>query len=156
MTVGDTAVAAEEGVGASISVLGLDHIVLCVSDVEASLRFYTETLGLTADREEAWRAGTVPFPSVRISPSVVIDLDGRVPGDGRNLHHYCLEIEVVDLEALARRPDLNVVGGPFRRWGARGEADLVYVADPDGNVIELRHYGPAQGFGYHGEGVGGS
>jgi catechol 2,3-dioxygenase-like lactoylglutathione lyase family enzyme len=136
---------------APITVLNLDHIVLRVRDPDASLRFYSQVLGLTPERVEQWRAGTVPFPSVRIGPSVVIDLDGRAAPDGSNLHHFCLEIDITDLDALARRPDLDHRGGPVRRWGARGEADLVYIADPDGNIIELRHYGPSQGFGYHGD-----
>lgn len=137
-----------------IKVLGFDHIVLRVKDVEASLCFYTEVLGLEPERVDAWRAGTVPFPSLRVTPSTVIDLDGRIPPDGANVQHYCLEIEEVDLEALSQRSDLTHLGGPFRRWGARGEADLIYIGDPDGNMIELRHYGTARGFGYFGDGNG--
>jgi catechol 2,3-dioxygenase-like lactoylglutathione lyase family enzyme len=133
-----------------VKVLGFDHIVLRVSDVDRSLAFYVGSLGLEPTRVEEWRAGRVPFPSVRVDPSTVIDLDGRIPPDGTNVEHFCLEIDVVDLGALARRDDFVIVGGPVRRWGARGEADLIYIADPDGHTIELRHYGPSQGFGYHG------
>jgi catechol 2,3-dioxygenase-like lactoylglutathione lyase family enzyme len=133
------------------TVLGFDHLVLRVRDVEASLHFYLDTLGLAGDRVDEWRAGKVPFPSVRITTHVVIDLDGREPPDGSNMAHFCLEINEVALDALARREDLVLAGGPVRRWGARGEADLIYIKDPDDNVIELRHYGPSQGFGYHGK-----
>jgi catechol 2,3-dioxygenase-like lactoylglutathione lyase family enzyme len=142
--------AAARPVTTELTVVGFDHMVLRVGDVERSLAFYVGVLGLEPVRVEAWRAGTVPFPSVRIDPSTVIDLDGRTAPDGRNMEHFCLEIDTVDLAALALRPDLVVQGGPVRRWGARGEADLLYIADPDGNTVELRHYGPSQGFGYHG------
>jgi catechol 2,3-dioxygenase-like lactoylglutathione lyase family enzyme len=138
----------------AVRVVGFDHVVLRVRDVEASLHFYIQVLGLTAERVDAWRAGTVPFPSVRVTRDTVIDLDGREPSSGVNMQHYCLEIQELDLLALSRRTDLVHLGGPFRRWGARGEADLIYIADPDGNMIELRHYGPPTGFSYYGDGKG--
>jgi catechol 2,3-dioxygenase-like lactoylglutathione lyase family enzyme len=94
--------------------------------------------------------GHGPFPSVRLNPDSVIDLDGRQAPDGTNVEHFCLEVAPTDLVALSARSDLRLLGGPVRRWGARGEADLIYIADPDGHMIELRHYGPSQGFGYAG------
>lgn len=139
--------------GGSIDVLRFDHVVLRVKDPAVSLEFYVEKLGLHPERVAEWRAGTVPFPSVRIDEATVIDLDGRIEATGQNVSHFCLEIAPTDLRALAARVDLPISGSPVRRWGARGEADLLYVHDPDGNVIELRHYGPPQGFGYFGDGA---
>jgi hypothetical protein len=33
------------------------------------------------------------------------------------------------------------VVGPGSRWGAQGQGTSIYVVDPDGLVVELRHYG---------------
>ncbi|MGZ7007898.1 MAG: VOC family protein, partial [Ilumatobacteraceae bacterium] len=66
-----------------LRVTGLDHFVLCCSDVERSLGFYCETLGLEPERVDEWRRGTVPFPSVRISPTTIVDLFAKAP-DGVN------------------------------------------------------------------------
>ncbi len=129
---------------APVTVRDFDHLVLNVADAEASLLWYTRRLGLTPLRVEEFRAGTVPFPSVQVRPGVVIDLDPRSPRTGSNVAHFCLVLEETDLLALATSEDFTVVGGPFRRWGALGVADLIYIRDPDGNVIELRHYGPSQ------------
>ena len=52
----------------------MDHIVLRVRDVEESLRFYSEVLGLAVERVEQWRAGEVRFPSVRLNADTIIDL----------------------------------------------------------------------------------
>ena len=52
----------------------LDHIVLNVTDVERSLAWYTGLLGLEGDRVDEWRAGEVPFPSVRVSEGCIFDL----------------------------------------------------------------------------------
>lgn len=121
-------------------VIGLDHVVLICRDVEASLAYYTEVLGLTSQDADNWREGNAFFPSVRVNESTIIDL---LPGepDGKNVNHICLVIEPTDLEELATRPGINVVEGPVERGGALGQGWSLYVIDPDAHVIELKHYG---------------
>ena len=122
-----------------IRVSAFDHVVLRCVDVEATLAWYHDLLGLVPVRVDEWRAGEVPFPSVRVSDHTIIDL---VPGpieDGR-LDHLCLVVEPADLAALAASGEFDVVEGPVRRFGARGEGTSLYVRDPDGLVVELRHY----------------
>jgi catechol 2,3-dioxygenase-like lactoylglutathione lyase family enzyme len=46
----------------------------------------------------------------------------------------------VDLAAVATSGIVDVVSGPSRIWGARGWGLGLYVRDPDGNVIELKHH----------------
>jgi len=62
-------------------------------------------------------------------------------GRDRNVDHVCLVVSPVDLGAVASSGRFDVVEGPAPRWGARGMATSRYVRDPDGNVVELRHYG---------------
>ena len=38
--------------------------------------------------------------------------------------------------------EFEVIGGPMRIWGAQGHGTGLYVKDPDGNTVELKHYGP--------------
>lgn len=125
-----------------ITVEGLDHIVLITPDVERSLGWYTTSLGLAAERVDEWRAGSVPFPSVRLDEHTIIDLFAGERGE-QNLDHLCLVIRPTDLQALAASGRFDVVSGPGTRWGARGDGQSLYVSDPDGNVVELRHYGGA-------------
>jgi catechol 2,3-dioxygenase-like lactoylglutathione lyase family enzyme len=119
---------------------GLDHIVLNVADVERSLSWYTKELGLTGVRVEKWRRGEVLFPSLRVDATTIIDLL-QTERTGQNVDHVCLVVEPVDLDALAASGRFDVVAGPSRLFGARGEGVGLYVRDPDGNVIEVRHYG---------------
>ena len=45
----------------------MDHIVLNVPDIDRSLAFYMDVLGLEPERLDKFRRGEAPFPSVRIS-----------------------------------------------------------------------------------------
>lgn len=125
-----------------IDVLSLDHIVLRVADVERSLDWYTSMLGLDPVRVDEWRAGRCPFPSVRISADTIIDLiDGDVPGETRNLDHFCIVVTADSLAHVRASSEFEIVRDPdVELFGARGMADGLYVADPDGNEIELRAY----------------
>lgn len=127
-------------------VIGFDHLVLNVADVERSLAFYTGPLGLEPVRAEEWRAGEVSFPSVRVSPTTIIDLieapDGTPDGrpEGSNVDHICLVVEPLDWQQVIDSGVFTVLDGPGERYGARGNAVSLYVRDPDGNTVELRWY----------------
>lgn len=132
--------------------IGLDHIVLNVTDVERSLAFYGRCLGLGAERLEAWRRGEVGFPSLRVDESTIIDLVGVPAGQeadaGRrtNMAHFCLVAAADDLEPLMAQlgeAGVAIERGPVTNWGARGMGRSIYFRDPDGNLVELRAYGLA-------------
>ena len=124
-----------------VRVEGHDHVVVTVADVERSLTWYRDLLGLEVEREAEWRAGEVPFPSIRIDNGAVIDL---LAGErtGQNIDHVALRVaDDTDLDAVASSGDFDVVRGPIWVWGAKGEGWALYVRDPDDNVIELKRYG---------------
>jgi catechol 2,3-dioxygenase-like lactoylglutathione lyase family enzyme len=123
-----------------LRVIGLDHIVLATADVERLLAFYSDVLGLEGVRVDEWRRSEVPFPSVRVDATTLIDLmSGQ--RSGTNVDHFCLVIEPLDLDALAEGGDVDVASGPTDGlFGAQGYARSLYVRDPDGKVIELRSY----------------
>ncbi|MSV86023.1 MAG: hypothetical protein F2864_10960, partial [Actinobacteria bacterium] len=119
--------------GPAAQVTGLDHIVLRVADAEASVAWYVQKLGLAPERFEQWRGGEVPFPSVRVDATTVIDLlevkaeseseaesePGSQPA-GINLDHFALLVPGADLNALAEAGEFTVIRGPRVLWGAQG------------------------------------
>jgi len=124
----------------------IDHLVLRVVDLETALAFYTGVLGCTVER----RDDAIGLVQLRAGRSLV-DLvpvggtlgraGGAAPGrEGRNLDHFCLRIDPFD-EAAIRR-DLAAAGvaaGPTeRRYGAEGAGPSIYLADPEGNTVELK------------------
>jgi len=136
----------------------LDHVVLWVSEPEASLVFYTDIVGLTGVRVEEFRAGTAPFVSVRISDGSILDLMPQLAapmvramtgeriatGAGQAINHLCLSMTLVEWNALRQRleaANVHVQTAPTPSFGARGvTTHWFYFQDPDGNVIEARAY----------------
>jgi len=129
----------------------MDHIVLNVEDDEEMIAFYHEVLRLPTERLEDYRAGDVPFPSLRLNADTIIDLfpkelwEKHAPGgEGRqNLNHFCIAITKTDWEALIKRLEarkISIEKGPVRLWGARGIGTSIYFRDPENNLIEARHY----------------
>ena len=131
-----------------VKITEMDHIVLRVKDVEASMKFYVEVLGLQPERVDQWRAGEVRFPSARLNADTIIDFfasDQETIGrDGiKNQDHYCMVIEKTDMEELKAKFEamgVDIQAGPGKRWGSHGDGISLYIYDPDNNVVELRHY----------------
>ncbi len=129
----------------------MDHIVLNVEDDEKMIAFYNEVLRMPTERLDEYRAGKVPFLSVRLNADTIIDLFPKRMwqrsarrGEGReNLNHFCIALDKAEWEALRSRLESNAVAieeGPVQRWGARGTGTSVYFRDPEGNLIESRFY----------------
>jgi catechol 2,3-dioxygenase-like lactoylglutathione lyase family enzyme len=135
-----------------MNVIAMDHIVLNVHNMDAMLDFYINVLGLQGERIEAFHEGKVSFPSVRISADTLIDLfpmaEKRVASGPveKRLNHFCMVIEPVempDVVAHLEAHGVTIDEGPATRWGAHGNATSIYFNDPEGNRIEIRHYGDA-------------
>ncbi|MDM0115099.1 VOC family protein [Variovorax sp. J22R133] len=129
-----------------IHIREIDHLVLRVVDLDKMMRFYCDVLGCTLER----RQDAIGLIQLRAGRSIIdlVTVDGALgraggaaPGrEARNLDHFCVRVEPFD-EAAIRR-DLAVHGikaGPVEsRYGAEGLGPSVYLADPEGNVVELK------------------
>jgi glyoxylase I family protein len=122
---------------------GIDHIVLRVRELPRSLAFYCDLLGCSIEREQP----QLGLTQLRAGSSLIdlVTLDGPLgagepPGAGRNLEHFCLRIAPFDEAALIAwlRSGGVEVGEPALRYGAEGEGRSLYIADPDGNRVELK------------------
>lgn len=135
-----------------IQVLGFDHVNLRVADLERSVRFYTQVLGLSEVMRRSRDSGNVGLLALRAGNCIVFlqpQADYRPPEDPRQsgLDHVSLEIEATDAEELAtwlRGQGVVIDQGPVSRFGAHGTGVSIYVRDPDGHRIELKQY-PAGG-----------
>lgn len=117
----------------------IDHLVLTVLDVEASLVFYARVLGMTPKRVGEGR-GALHFGSQKINLQQLhkgVDPNTRHPTRGAG--DFCLltrtPIETV-LAHLAAQ-GVAIVEGPIERTGAQGPIRSVYFYDPDENLVEV-------------------
>lgn len=118
---------------------GPDHIVLVSPEPETLVDWYRATLGLEVLRLDEWRRDEVPFVSLRVSPTFLIDVM-RGERTGVNVDHLALTVTDVDLDELATSGTVQVEMGPADLFGARGVGRGLYMRDPDGNRVELRTY----------------
>ena len=124
----------------------IDHVVLRIRDLERSLAFYCGVLGCPIEKQQE-KIGLIQLRAGR-SLIDLVPLDGKLgraggagPGkEGRNVDHICLRVEPFEGDAiLAHLRAHGLEPGPVEsRYGAEGEGPSIYVADPDGNIVELK------------------
>jgi catechol 2,3-dioxygenase-like lactoylglutathione lyase family enzyme len=124
----------------------LDHIVLEVSDVDASVAFYRSVFGFAPVRWKSYQRGKAPFPSLRVSPTMLIDLFPKAMWQASkksNPNHFCLAMPPLAFRAWERRIarlDVAIAKRSDHNFGAQGFGRSAYINDPDGNSIEARYY----------------
>ena len=123
-----------------------DHTNWRVRDLEASLSFYRDALGLEPFGLEEYRRGERPLVSLRVTQDFILHLTPdpefrRGPTGGYD--HLALVVEDAKPDDVAKR--LQRIGIEVEEQfesitGARGEGPALYVRDPDGYRIELKFY----------------
>jgi catechol 2,3-dioxygenase-like lactoylglutathione lyase family enzyme len=122
----------------------LDHLVLTVADIGATVGFYTRVLGMEAVTFGAGRTA-LTFGTSKIN----LHEAGRefepkalrpTPGSA----DVCLIVDddigevITELAAAG----IAIEEGPVARTGATGPMVSCYIRDPDQNLIELSNYAP--------------
>ena len=124
---------------------GLDHVVLLVGDMERARDFYCAVLGCTVEGAlpeygmVQLRAGAALIDLVDIASEQGAWAKPPVAG-GRNVDHVCIATGPWDEAAMRAHltaHDVAIVEEGIRT-GARGDGLSFYIADPFGNVIELK------------------
>lgn len=117
----------------------LDHLVLTVQDLERTVKFYEDVLGMEAVRfaggRFALKFGVHKINLHEKGKEFEPKAETPVPGsaDLCLLSHTPLPEVMRHLEACG----VPIEEGPVRRTGAMGPIDSVYIRDPDRNLIEI-------------------
>ena len=130
----------------AIEVIGLDHIVLRVKDLNLSMNWYKRILGCTEERSVPdfglyqLRLGTALIDLVPVNGKLGKS-GGGAPGKyKRNMDHFAvqlIEFDEAKIHAQLRRYGVDP-SSIERRYGSLGHGPSMYVYDPDGNTIELK------------------
>lgn len=110
-------------------VKGIRHVLLETTDLEAAERFYVDLLGFTVKNRAPFRDGR-RF----IGTEEGLGLTEGGTGRGGQVDHFAFEVaEVAEWEQRVAEAGYRIV----RPLGPGPYGLTVYVADPDGNEIEL-------------------
>ena len=133
----------------SLTVQALDHLVVQVSDLEASAQWYAKVLGMT--REDAPPAtGKPPRTSMRfgrqkinLRPIATSKEDWfTADHEASGSEDLCFLTDSTPDQVVQhlRAEGIAIVTGPGLRQGALGRLMSVYCRDPDGSLIEIGSY----------------
>lgn len=112
------------------AIRSLDHLVLTVRDLEASIAFY----GRLGMRHEEFAPGrhALRFGTQKLNLHVAEhELEPHAAHPTPGSADLCFLVDHLDLD------ELEIELGPVEREGAAGRLRSVYVRDPDGNLVEL-------------------
>ncbi len=122
----------------AVAIDSLDHLVLTVRDLDATLAFYRDWLGMKVVAFGEGRTA-LAFGQQKINLHVA----GReiqphaaaaTPGSGDLC--FLTSTPLADVRARAEALGIRIIEAS-RRTGARGPIDSVYARDPDGNLVEV-------------------
>jgi len=127
------------------SLVGLDHVVLLVTDLDRAMAFYREVLGC----QPGFSYPQLGMEQVWCGNSLIVLQDYTRPeGDwarppvegGRNMDHVCIALSPFDhdeMRAHLKAHNVAIIEEAFH-GGARGMGNSFYVLDPFGNKLELK------------------
>ena len=118
----------------------LGHVVFYVRDLERSLKFYRDLLGFT-EVGRIFNGAAAALTSGRTHHEILLIQVGEAPGPGpgrrRGLYHIGIKVGD-DLEALrAAKRELEQAGVTISGMSDHTVSQSLYLADPDGNEVEL-------------------
>lgn len=122
----------------------LDHLVLAVADMDATVTFYTRVLGMQAITfGEGRRALVFGQQKINLHPaSAPLRPHAKSPQAGSADICFLTSTPLDEVIAQLDVCGILIEAGPVARTGATGPIRSVYCRDPDGNLIEVANRDP--------------
>ena len=120
----------------------LDHFVLTTAQPEATIRFYTEVLGMTLEHFGAGRRA-LQFGRQKINIHVKgkeYEPKAHAPGTGTLDFCFIAAVPLNEVIAQLNKHKVTIIEGPVMKTGAMGAIRSVYFRDPDLNLVEVSEY----------------
>jgi catechol 2,3-dioxygenase-like lactoylglutathione lyase family enzyme len=117
----------------------LDHLVLTVADIDATIAFYERVLGMRAVTFAEGRRA-LEFGDQKINLHEAgreFEPKARRPVPGSADLCFLSAVGLDEVIAHLAAQGVEIEEGPVARTGAVGAMDSVYLRDPDGNLVEV-------------------
>jgi len=120
----------------------LDHLVLTVRDIEATVAFYADVLGMNpVTFGNGRRALSFGQQKLNLHPAdAPLKPHAAHPTPGSADLCFITSTPIAEVIALLERRGVAIEEGPVARTGALGSITSVYFRDPDANLIEVSTY----------------
>lgn len=120
----------------------LDHLVLTVADIEATVDFYTQILGFSlVTFGENRKALTFGNQKINLhEKGKEYEPKAHVPTCGSADLCFIADTPLEQMVQELTEKNIPITEGIVDRTGAVGKIRSVYVRDPDGNLIEISNY----------------
>ena len=119
----------------------LDHLVLTVASIPASIAFYERVLGFEpAEKEGRW---SLHFGRQKINlhqADHTFDPKAAHPTPGSGDLCFIASVPLAEVQAHLAQQRIASEKGPVKQNGAQGPMTSVYLRDPDRNLIEISEY----------------
>jgi catechol 2,3-dioxygenase-like lactoylglutathione lyase family enzyme len=128
-----------------MKIVAIDHVVLTVEDVDRTIAWYGDVLGLSVtsygDGRLALTFGEQKLNLHAAGREIAPHAQRPTPGSA----DVCFIVDASTDETVAalRQAGVEIELGPVERIGATATLTSVYVRDPDGNLVELASLGGA-------------
>ncbi|XWX88822.1 VOC family protein [Salmonella enterica] len=120
----------------------IDHLVLTVSDISTTIRFYEEVLGFSAVTFKQNRKALI-FGAQKINlhqQEMEFEPKASRPTPGSADLCFITSTPINDVVSEILQAGISIIEGPVERTGATGEIMSIYIRAPDGNLIEISQY----------------
>ncbi len=125
-----------------MNITSIDHIVLTTSDIERTLAFYTQVLGMQeisfGDNRKALLFGQQKINLHEVGKEILPNASNANTGT----LDICLLTNTPLNEVMDTliKHNVAILEGIVPRTGAVGKISSIYCRDPDGNLIEISCY----------------
>jgi catechol 2,3-dioxygenase-like lactoylglutathione lyase family enzyme len=119
----------------------LDHLVLTVADIDATVEFYTSALNMEAITSGDRRA--LHFREQKINlhqAGKEFEPKAANPTPGSGDLCFITTAPLDSVISSLKTGSYAIEEGPVERTGAVGKMLSIYLRDPDGNLVEISNY----------------
>ena len=125
-----------------MQITNIDHIVLTVKDIDATVQFYESVLGMVAEYFGQGRVA-LKFGSQKINlhrHGNEFEPKASQPLPGSEDICFITSTELDAAMEHVKSHGVQIIEGPVPRTGANGSIVSFYFRDPDNNLIEVATY----------------